>query len=206
MATQLKLSLMPSRETSRQNLERAKANWRKPRPWRSPPESLIVRLLVWQWYTGQGPKCSGRAISRRVGVSHAYVQKLVREFEANPSEIQRQQQTHGETTFQRVRETQEQTQQMRVRGELRSPRRWKIVEFELGGYVERAVVPIKATIPVPPRIIDCASCHARLLEKEWLSHACPMRPLEEQDLRALANATKGRAQKTWADLVDWDRV
>jgi hypothetical protein len=77
---------------------------------------------------------------------------------------------------------------------------------ELGGYVERAVVPIKATIPVPPRIIDCASCHARLLEKEWLSHACPMRPLEEQDLRALANATKGRAQKTWADLVDWDRV
>ena len=136
-------------------------------------------------------------------MSHTYVQKLVREFKANATEPQRQR-GYGETTFEQIRRAQEQTHQMRMRGELRSPRRWKIVEFELGGSVERAVVPTKASIPVPPRIIECSSCYARLLEKDWLSHACPMRPLEERDMRALANATKGRAQKTWADLVDWD--
>lgn len=93
---------------------------------------------------------------------------------------------------------------MRTPGELRGPRLWKTAEFKIGNEVVRAVVPMKASITLA-RIVECPDCHVRLREEHLLSHTCPMRPLDERDLRALANATKGRAQKTWADLVDWDR-
>jgi hypothetical protein len=34
---------MPSRESSLRNLEKARANWRPPRPWRSSEESQMIR-------------------------------------------------------------------------------------------------------------------------------------------------------------------
>jgi hypothetical protein len=76
---------MPSPEASRLNLERARIYWRAPRPWRSKQETRIVRNLAWQWFMGREPRCSGRAIARKLGVSHTYIQKLRREFAANPT-------------------------------------------------------------------------------------------------------------------------
>jgi hypothetical protein len=76
---------MPSAEASRRNLEKARAHWRAPRPWRSEEETRVVRCLAWQWFIGQEPRCSGRAIARKLGVSHTYIQKLSREFATNPT-------------------------------------------------------------------------------------------------------------------------
>ena len=44
----------------------------------------MIRCLAWQWFIGREPRCSGRAIARKLGVSHTYIQKLSREFAANP--------------------------------------------------------------------------------------------------------------------------
>jgi len=141
---------MPSRESSLRNLEKARAKWRPPRRWRSYQETRIIRRLVWQWFTYRGPgKWSGRAVGRRLGVSHTYIQKLVREFAIDPSKMQRQQRTYGEANFEHLIRAQELTRQERARGYLRSPRYWKIAEITVGGNPVRAVMRTKASITLP---------------------------------------------------------
>jgi hypothetical protein len=69
---------MPSPDASRRNLQKARARWR-------PPErSGGIKHLVWQWHISTAPKESGRALARRLGVSHTYVCKLVRKFLREP--------------------------------------------------------------------------------------------------------------------------
>lgn len=51
----------------------------------SDQETRVIRRLAWQWCRSQQPICSGREIARRLGVSHAYIQKVLREFAANPN-------------------------------------------------------------------------------------------------------------------------
>lgn len=41
---------MPSPDSSRRNLAKAKAKWKPPIPWRSSKESGMIRSLVWQWF------------------------------------------------------------------------------------------------------------------------------------------------------------
>ena len=136
---------MPSPETSRRNLQKARARWRQPRPWRSYQETRVITRLVWQWFKYQGPrKSSGRAVGRWLGVSHTYIQKLVREFAIDPSNMQREERIYGPATFERLRHAQEETRKEKERGWLRRPRLWKTVEFKVGDNVLRAVVPTKA--------------------------------------------------------------
>jgi hypothetical protein len=133
---------MPSPETSRRNLEQARAQWRPPRPWRSPQETRVIKRLAWQWFMDEEPRCPLREIARRLGVSHTYVQKLVREFVANPNKMLRQtghlKRGYGMTsvsangrmqvpferrfaTFEQLNEAQTMSRKMRERGWLRSP-------------------------------------------------------------------------------------
>jgi biotin operon repressor len=139
---------MPSPEASRRNLEKAKENWRPPRRWRSSQEAHVIKLMVWQWFTYRAPrKLSGRAMARQLGISHTYIQKLVREFKANPSEMQRQR-SYGEATFGDLSRAQEITRQERARGHLRSRRPRKIPKFKVDDNVVQGVVPTKArTMP-----------------------------------------------------------
>jgi hypothetical protein len=80
---------MPSYESSMRNLAKARAKWRPPRPWRSTDESRMIRRYVFLWYTGRGSKPSGRAWAKQLGISHTWLQKLIRQFQADPSEMYR---------------------------------------------------------------------------------------------------------------------
>lgn len=137
---------MPSFEASLRNLEEARAAWsHPPRPWRSAQESRVIRWLVWQWFNSREPgKWSGRAVARWLGVTHTYIQKLVREFATDPSEIERDARCHFPATFEQLSRAQELTRQEKARGWLREPHRWKVAEFKIGDEVVRAVVPTKA--------------------------------------------------------------
>jgi hypothetical protein len=119
---------MPSLEASLRNLEKAKTNWRRPRRFRSAQESWVIRRLVWQWLGHRGPKWSARAVGRRLGVSHAYIQKLVREFAEDPSKIKRTAQS-SIATFDELNRAQQETRRQKERGCLREPRSWKRSEF-----------------------------------------------------------------------------
>jgi len=145
---------MPSADSSRRNLAKARAHWQHPpRPMRSDQESRVIRRLVWQWFRYRGPrKSSGRAVGRWLGVSHTYIQKLLREFGTDPSKALRQEQDHGPATIEELKRAQAHTWKMMERGWLRPSRRWRTAEFKVGHQVVRAVVPTKpSTRPAAAR-------------------------------------------------------
>lgn len=90
-----------------------------PRPWRSKEEGLMIRRQVLLWFTCVDKnRPSGRAWARALGVSHTWLQKVVREFRADPSKIRRLQ-AYGDPTSAQLSRAQEYTRQMKERGELR---------------------------------------------------------------------------------------
>jgi hypothetical protein len=137
---------MPSREASLRNLEKARAAWsHRPRPWRSAEESRTIKRLVWQWFSYRGPdKWSARAVGRLLGVSHTYIQKLMRQFTIDPSEMQKDALRHSAATFEHLSRAREETRTEKERGRLRPPQRWRKAEFKIGEDVVRTLVPTKA--------------------------------------------------------------
>jgi hypothetical protein len=110
---------MPSYESSMRNLAKARAKMRPPRPWRSSQESRMIRRFAFQWYTCRGSKPSGRAWAKQLGISHTWLQTLVREFTVGPSEMWRLQAVKGDPKFAELTRAQEHSRQMSERGELR---------------------------------------------------------------------------------------
>jgi hypothetical protein len=113
---------MPSYESSMRNLERADQKFRPPRPWRSSQESEMIRRFAFQWFTCRDTsRPSGRDWARQLGISHTWLQKLVQQFQADPSEMRRLQAMRGDPRFADLARAREYTQQMRDRYELRGP-------------------------------------------------------------------------------------
>lgn len=137
---------MPSREASLRNLEKARANWQHPpRPWRSPQETRVIKSLVWQWFNSQEPqKWSARKVARWLGVTHTYVQKLVREFKKDPSEMHRQARFSGPATFDQLERARAETRMNKENGRLREHKKWKWATFKVGDQTVRHFVPTKA--------------------------------------------------------------
>jgi hypothetical protein len=132
---------MPSPETSSENLQKAMAAGRPPRPWRSQAESRAIRMITWQWHLGHGPWCSGRALAEWLGVSHTYIQKLTRTLARSESDFLREVAHFGPPTIEELRRAREESRQQRERGLLRTQRRWKAVEYRIGNTVVRDFVP-----------------------------------------------------------------
>jgi hypothetical protein len=134
---------MPSRKSSLKNLEKARANGRPPRPWRSRAESRAIRMIIWNWHLGHGPRCSGRALARWLGVSHTYIQKLVQILSRDESDFLRKVPYFGLPTVEGLRRAREESRQQRERGLLRTQPRWRWVEIDIGGRIVRDRVPTK---------------------------------------------------------------
>jgi hypothetical protein len=80
----------------------------------------MIRRFVFQWFTCRDrSRPSGRVWARQLGISHTWLQKLVQEFEADPSEMWRLQRAKGDPKFTDFTRAQEYSGQMRERGELR---------------------------------------------------------------------------------------
>jgi hypothetical protein len=134
---------VPSRESSLRNLEKARKNGRPPRPWRSRAESRAIRMIVWNWHLGHGPRCSGRALARWLGVSHTYMQKLTQTLSRDENDFLRKVPYFGLPTVEGLRRAREESRQQRERGLLRTQPRWKWVEIDIGGRIVRDRVPTK---------------------------------------------------------------
>jgi hypothetical protein len=90
-----------------------------PRPWRSKEEGLMIRRQVLLWFTCVDKnRPSGRAWARALGVSHTWLQKLVREFTGDPSKVRRLL-SYGYPSSAQFNRAQEYTRQMREQGQLR---------------------------------------------------------------------------------------
>jgi len=90
----------------------------------------MIRRYVFQWHTCRdSSRPSGRAWARQLGISHTWLQKLVREFTADPSKMWRLQRANGDPRSTELSRTQEYTRQMKERGELRGSRLAKVANF-----------------------------------------------------------------------------
>jgi hypothetical protein len=104
------------------NLAKAREKFRPPRPWRSSQESEMIQRYVFQWFTCRdASRPSGRNWARQLGISHTWLQKLVRQFQADSSEMQRLQVVRGDPKFADLDRAREYTQQMDERYEIRRP-------------------------------------------------------------------------------------
>lgn len=117
---------MGTRRAALQNLDKAMMNWRRPRPWRSKEETHAIKRLVWLWFNCCGPGQTRESIhnlSRVLQVSRSYIQKLLRAFEQDPSEMQEEDRRRGPATVEQLERAREYTRRMREHGELRPHRR-----------------------------------------------------------------------------------
>ena len=91
----------------------------------------MIQRFVFQWLTCRGMKPSGREWAKELGISHTWLQKLVREFTADPSKMRRLQAARGDPQFPELRRAEEYSRQMRERRELRPSGRAKLIEAYL---------------------------------------------------------------------------
>lgn len=117
----------PAYDASMRNLQKACARRKKlgayPRSWRSKEESFMIKRFVWWWHTSREiGKPPSRDRARPIGISHTWVQKLVREIEANPDDVLRLQ-AYGDPKLDQLSRAREHTQRMRELGDLRWPHR-----------------------------------------------------------------------------------
>jgi hypothetical protein len=112
-------------DASMRNLAKAFASpkWHPPRPWRSKEEGRMVRRYVLLWLTCRdASRPSGRNWAKQLGISHTWLQKVVRTLKANPEEMRRLP-SQGNATLAQLNRAKECTRQMGERGQLRLSRR-----------------------------------------------------------------------------------
>jgi hypothetical protein len=87
-------------DASMRNLAKAcaSARYHPPRPWRSKQESEAIQRFAFQWLSCRDRnRPSGRTWARELGISHTWLQKLIREITADPSKM-RGLQAYGDPT------------------------------------------------------------------------------------------------------------
>lgn len=104
------------------NLEEARSSprYHAPRPWRSEEESEMVRRFVILWLTCRDRnRPSQREWARQLGVSHTWVQNLVKKFTPNPAEMYEEIRGYGDPTVAELATARERTREMKEACELR---------------------------------------------------------------------------------------
>ncbi len=110
--------------------------------WRSGLESRVIEQLVWQWWrqkteaVGWHPGGQGRfggaqgkrkgqmaalRLARMLGVSHTWVNKLAKKFEADPDQARRRNGAFAPATLATLERAREETRWHREHGRLRGP-------------------------------------------------------------------------------------
>jgi hypothetical protein len=135
-----------ARSARLRNIQKARAaRKRAPLPWRSGLESRIIEQLVWQWWNDPDPrKWPAYRVARFLGVSHTWIAKLVKRFEADPDRMRRRMRAFAPANVEKMQRAREETLWQREHGRLRGPIRWRRVKYSLQGRQRTAVVQTKS--------------------------------------------------------------
>lgn len=149
-----------AREARLANIKKARAaRKRAPLPWRSLAESRVIERLVWQWWlsvkassvpnfsssSAKGGKGKEKPwakyrVARFLGVSHTWVNKLVRRFEADPERTRRRMAASAPATFEKLRQARAETRWQREHNRLRGPIRYRRVKVTAQGRTRKVTV------------------------------------------------------------------
>ena len=90
----------------------------------------MIRRYVFLWLTCRdASRPSGRAWAKELGISHTWLQKLVREFNANPNQMWRLQAARGDPQLADLSRGRDCTEEKRERGELRTSREANLTKY-----------------------------------------------------------------------------
>ena len=92
----------------------------------------------------QGKPWAKYRVARFLGVSHTWVNKLVKRFEADPERMRRKMRAFAPASFEKLERAREETRRERERGWLRGPIRWRRVKVTIQGRKQRVVAPTRA--------------------------------------------------------------
>ena len=91
----------------------------------------MVRRFAFWWFTCRDQnKPSGGDWARQLGISHTWLQRLVREFKQSADEMWQLQAALGDPTFDQLSRARGYTQELRKEGKVRPLRRRKPVDFD----------------------------------------------------------------------------
>jgi hypothetical protein len=103
---------------------------------------MIRRYAFW-WFTSRDRnKPSGRDWARQLGISHTWLQKLVRGFEENPDKMRRLQVVYGDPSFEQLTRAREHTQATLYRDQPAAKINGEAITFFLASSLELQVVKI----------------------------------------------------------------
>jgi hypothetical protein len=84
----------------------------------------MMRRFTFWWFTSRDRnKPSDRDWARQLGISHTWLQRLVREFKQDPDEMWQLQVDNGDPMFDQLSRARDCTQELRKEGKVRPPRR-----------------------------------------------------------------------------------
>lgn len=140
-----------AREARLANIKKARAaRKRAPLPWRSSIESRVIEQLVWQWWLSRTPNpvpVNAKArpwakyrVARFLGVSHTWVNKLVKRFEADPDRTRRRMAAFAPATFEKLEQARAETLRQLEQNLLRGPIRHRRVSVTLEGKKRKVIV------------------------------------------------------------------
>lgn len=128
-------------ESRQRNIRKARAaRKRAPLPWRSGLESRVIEQLIWQrWLSVEPRKWPAYRVARFLGVSHTWVNKLVKRFEADPGRARRRMRAFAPANLEKLERARQETRWQRQHGWLREPIRARRVKYWLQGK-QRAIL------------------------------------------------------------------
>jgi len=111
---------------------------------RNPAKASPLRNGV-SYITAGRPAKAGKPWAKQrvaglLGVSHTWVNKLVKRFEADPERMRRRMAAFAPATMEKLERAREETRRQRELGWLRGPIRMRRVAWTLGGRKQRAIV------------------------------------------------------------------
>ena len=84
-------------------------------------------------------------VARFLGVSHTWVNKLVKRIEADPERMRRKMRAFAPATFEKLERAREETRRERERGWVRGPIRWRRVKVTIQGRRQRVAAVTRAS-------------------------------------------------------------
>lgn len=85
-------------------------------------------------------------VARFLGVSHTWVNKLVKRFEKDPDRMRRRMAAFAPASIEKLEQAREETRRQRERGWLRGPIRYRRVKVSLQGRKRKVMVPTRTAV------------------------------------------------------------
>lgn len=157
------------------NIQKARAARRRaPLPWRSGLESRIIEQLVWQWWLSPAPRWPAYRVARLVGVSHTWVNKLVKRFRSDPHRFRRRHAPFSPATLEKLERARQETLWHRRHGRLRGPIRLRRVRYTLAdGKTRTARLPTKISLHSASRASAPSASRSHALPPDLLCNLPP---------------------------------